>query len=203
MQQTSLPSRRRVVLDHVPVELPGDEPLAVGAEGHVGGQIGPLRRAALRSPAPRPCSRRPPSAWCALTRVRPSGLNATSLTGLVSAVSGEPYGSPVFASHTKTDPSNDAAASSRPSGLRSSESAGVAADRERRPDRSSRCDVDHGHRAGVVARDQRSAALGEDRRPPRPRSRSRAACRPGAPSRPPRSRRSRERPGRRSASSPG
>ena len=141
--------------------------------------------------------------WWALTRVRPSGLNATSLTGLVSTVSADPYGSPVFAFHTKTDPSNVAAASRRPSGLRSSESAGTAADRERRPDGSSRCDVDHGHRAGVVARDQRCDRPRRRSPPPRRRSRSRAACRPGAPSRPPRSRRSRERPGRRCASSPG
>ena len=41
---------------------------------------------------------------CELTRVRPSGLNVTSLTGLVPAVSGEPYGAPVFASHTNTGP---------------------------------------------------------------------------------------------------
>ena len=62
---------------------------------------------------------------CELTRVRPSGLNATSLPGLVSTVSGEPYGVPVFVSQTKTGPSNEAAASSRPSGLRSSAPAGL------------------------------------------------------------------------------
>ena len=101
---------------------------------------------------------------CELTRVRPSGLNATSLTGLVSAVSGEPYGAPVFVSHTKTDPSNEAAATSRPSGLRSSEAGGLSpTDSGGRIGRPVR-DIDEGHRAGVVARDQRPAALGEDRR---------------------------------------
>lgn len=60
---------------------------------------------------------------CELTRLRPSGLNPTWLTGLVSAASGDPYGAPVFASHTKTDPLYEAAANSRPSGLRSSEAA--------------------------------------------------------------------------------
>src|ERR671930_318673 len=50
---------------------------------------------------------------CELTRVRPSGLKATSLPGLVSAVSAEPYGAPVFVVHTKTGPSYEAAATSR------------------------------------------------------------------------------------------
>ena len=36
----SLSSRRRVVHDRLAVELPTHEPFAVGAEGHVGGQIG-------------------------------------------------------------------------------------------------------------------------------------------------------------------
>ena len=58
----SLPSRRRVVHDRAAVEPPRDEPPAVGAEGHVGGQIGRRRPAALRSPALRSCSRRPPNA---------------------------------------------------------------------------------------------------------------------------------------------
>ena len=61
---------------------------------------------------------------CALTRVRPSGLNATSLGGLVSARSGAPYGSPDRTSQTKTGPAKDAAASSRPSGLSESAAAG-------------------------------------------------------------------------------
>ena len=61
---------------------------------------------------------------CELARVRPSGLNATPLTGLVSALSGEPYGKPVSTSQTKTDPSNEPAANNRPPGLRSSEATG-------------------------------------------------------------------------------
>ena len=102
--------------------------------------------------------------WCELTRVRPSGLNSTSLTGLVSAMSGEPYGVPVFTSHTKTGPSYEPAASSRPSGLRSSEPAGLLPTDRGGPSGRPVRDVDHGYRAGVVARDQRPAAVGEDRR---------------------------------------
>ena len=100
---------------------------------------------------------------CALTRVRPSGLNATSLTGLVSAVSGEPYGTPVFASHTKTEPVERRSGQQPSVRTEVERVGGLVADRQRPADRSARCDVDHGHRAGLVARDQRPAAVGEDR----------------------------------------
>ena len=101
---------------------------------------------------------------CELTRVWPSGLNSTSLVGVVSAVSGDPYGTPVFASHTKTDPSKEAAANSRPSGTEVQRIRRLVADGQRLADRPSGRDVDHRDRAGVVAREYGSAVAGEDRR---------------------------------------
>src|SRR5262249_40290015 len=63
---------------------------------------------------------------CELASVRPSGLKAMPLTELVSAVSGVPYWTPVLTSQTKTGPSKEPAARRRPSGLRSSEPAGLS-----------------------------------------------------------------------------
>ena len=114
---------------------------------------------------------------CELTRVRPSGLNTTSLTGLVSARQRGAVRRAGLRVPHEDRPVERAAASSRPSGLRSSESATSLPTDSGGPTASplstSTMDTEPESSLAISVRPPRRRSP-----PPRPRSRSRAASDP-------------------------
>ena len=148
--------RSRVVHDRAAVEPPHGEPLAVAAERHVGGQVG--RTAQRRSD--RLLSAHVPDDRRAQVRAHQGPAVRAERDVVDRARVGRQRGAVRLAGLRV--PHEDRALERRrgqqPSiGTEVQRGGRLVADRQRPADRSARCDVDHGHRAGVVARDHRPA----------------------------------------------
>ena len=192
-----------VVHDRAAVEPPRGEPLAVGAEGHVGGQV----RRSAQWLSDRLLSAHVPDDRRAQVRAH-QGPAVGAERDVVDRARVRPSAGSRTArrssrSHTKTDPPNEAAASSRPSGLRSSEAAGSSPTDSGwpigRPVPMSTMDTEPESSLAISVRPSSAKIASSHVRLPDDEGPTDAA----APWRPPRCRPFRERPVRRSASNPG